>query len=771
MGRRPRYAGGGGSRLVVGFAVLGLLVIAVAAVSVVSLRAGITAHQQVSWGNAPQLGEALRLRFLSEQLVSAERAQLLDEIDAGAAEKRTAFRTELARLRGRSDDAIRSRLLTTVNDLEHSHYHAYQTLLAADPSLERGALGDHFSQEMRPPRELLDRSLADLIGYEERLLTRSVRAATRKGDSALAVIVLVGALAVLLSLLIAMGTLRWHRRLLGREADVRAAQRHAFDHVRSVLDALPAAVVELDREFRLRLVSRAGRVWFGHSPEELVGRTIDETLGQRAQPFLPAAEAALAGEIRSVEAHLVCDDGSERDVRTTCVPRREAPDGEVAGFIAFISDVSEERREQQRERALARFTELLFSSLDYRASLRDMCAQAVPDLADCVMLLMKGDGPDLEQVALAHRDRERQALMAEMLDRFPPVLGGHVIGAAVASGEPLLVEEVSPDILARIAHDPEHMDILRRLDLGSLIVVPMKSHGAIMGAIALSCSGQGGRRYNPRDLAFAEELARRAALAIENARLYQVTRRALESRDEILAVVSHDLRSPLGVIRIKSQLIKERVAALEDSRGLNIDVIQRAADRMDALVTALADATRMNAGRFTIDRAPCDLVALSRAAADLLEPVAGDKEIHLELVTHCETAVCSADSERLLQVLVNLLTNGIKFTPPGGLVRVEVIAGGDCVEIAVSDTGPGIAPAELSQIFERYWQGRPGRRGSGLGLYIAKGIVESHGGRIWAESELGHGSRFCLALPRGQLGRREDEKNPPLAGGGRQPAA
>lgn len=770
MNRNTRTGAG---RLALGFGALALLVIAVAVVAVASLRAGIAAHEQVTWDKSPQLAEALHLRFLSEQVVSAERGELLDQTDAGAHNKRAAFRDELEHLRGRSHgDKTRSRLLASIGEREQVHHAAYRSLRDVDPSLARKDLGERFAHEMRPPRELLDHSVAELIGYEERLLARGDRAATRTGETALAVIVLVGALALLLAILVAIGTLRWHRRLLSREADLRVAQRRSFDHVRSVLDTLPAAIVEFDSEFRLRLVNSAGRVWFGEAPEQLVGRTIEETLGEKALPFLPVAEAALAGETQAMEAHVACPDGAERDIRATCVPWREDPDGEVAGFIAFIEDVSEERREQQRERSLAHFTELLFSSLDYRASLRAMCEQAVPSLADCAMLLMKGDGLKLEQIALAHRDSDLHALAADMLRRFPPALGDHVIGKAIASGDPLLVENVDEGMVDRLSRGPEHTEILRRLDLGSLIVVPMKTHGAIMGAIALSRSGAGGRRYNRRDLVFAEELARRAAVAIENARLYQVTRRALESRDEILAVVSHDLRSPLGVIRIKSQLIKERVAALEDARGLNIDVIQRAADQMDALVTSLADATRMNAGRFTIEPAPCDLVALSREVADLLEPVAVDRNVRLEMTTACDDAVCAADRERLLQVLINVMSNGIKFTPPGGMVRLEVVADDDDVEIAVSDTGLGIASDQLSQIFDRYWQGRPGHRGSGLGLYIAKGIIESHGGRIWAESEPGRGSCFRMTLPRGLRESRSGDGDAPLAGGGgRQPSA
>src|SRR4029079_1231871 len=166
----------------------------------------------------------------------------------------------------------------------------------------------------------------------------------------------------------------------------------------------------------------------------------------------------------------------------------------------------------------------------------------------------------------------------------------------------------------------------------------------------------------------------------------------------------------------------------------SVDAIERATSRMDALVSALADAARLRAGRLTIHPQPCDLIELAREAIAGLAELAAGKSIRLGLVTDVEHAMAMGDPDRVAQVLANLVGNAVKFTQPGGRVELRVSQGKNEVHLAVVDNGPGIARDDLSRIFDRYWQGEPGqRRSSGLGLYIARGIVDAHRGRIWAE--------------------------------------
>ncbi|HLU66369.1 MAG TPA: ATP-binding protein, partial [Kofleriaceae bacterium] len=716
------------------------------------MRTSATAHAQYAIRTVPDLDRSRYLQFLSERQVARARAALLTgqptpDVQLKAA--RVAFRAALWAARRRTSDAVRLRLLNEVDRLAAEHMTATERLLSrrAAAPFELPSLGEAFQREVMPRRAALDRALVRLIDHDRARLAAANAASEREQLRATLWIVIASVVALGLAIAIAWTAVRSLRRARRREEDVLRAQAAALAHVRGLLDAMPIAVAELDRDLRFRFVNAAYEQWFEAPPEGVVGRSLREVVGRQEAIFVPASQAALAGRQTCVEAGLRCRDGV-RHVRVTAVPHRDAS-GAISHILAVIADVTEERRTQERERFLDRATRELFAHLDYQTTLRTLVDLAVPTLANWAAVEMVQEDGSLEQVAMSHDDPSRLVLAGELRRRYPPRPGGDGVGEVIATGRPSLLPVVGQDDLAGRAVDDEHLDLLQRMDVGSAVIVPMKAHGSVLGAIALYASAASGRRYSRADLRFAEELARRAAIAIENARLFELTRRAVAAREELLAVVSHDLRSPLGVIRLKAQMMKERISAMEDQRGLNVDVIQRAADRMDSLVAALADATRLRAGRFTIERSSCDAVSLAREAILVMTPLAEEKRVRLELAAACDQALLYADRERVQQVLFNLLGNAIKFTPPDGVVGVEVVRHAPAAEIriAVTDNGPGIPPDELPRIFERYWQGQPGRRGSGLGLYIAQGIVAAHGGRIWADSRLGEGSTFSFALP------------------------
>jgi signal transduction histidine kinase len=257
----------------------------------------------------------------------------------------------------------------------------------------------------------------------------------------------------------------------------------------------------------------------------------------------------------------------------------------------------------------------------------------------------------------------------------------------------------------------------------------------------------------------------------ELARLYEregeAARRAqaaLLARDELLAVLAHDLRSPLSAILMRAVLIRRQQLTSEPAVGLQQQVatMETTARRMDGLIRSLLDAATIEAGSLPLSPARCDAGELARETLEMMGAVAGAKSIRLELGVPREPVAVWADRERAIQVLTNLVTNAIKFTDEGGSVAVHVEPAGPVVRFSVADTGPGIRPEDLPHLFERYWKSeKGGRRGAGLGLYIAKAIVEGSGGSIWVESRLGEGSTFLFTLPAPDLGVPEPE--PPAA--------
>jgi signal transduction histidine kinase len=228
--------------------------------------------------------------------------------------------------------------------------------------------------------------------------------------------------------------------------------------------------------------------------------------------------------------------------------------------------------------------------------------------------------------------------------------------------------------------------------------------------------------------------------------------RAVRERDDVLAIVSHDLRTPLTSIAASADLLLRSPGAsgLEEQTRERARAIQRGAARMARLVDDLSDVAAVDAGRLHL-RAPARCVAadLTREAFQMFEPLAASEARRLVADLPPPEVAVMCDRERVFQVLSNLIGNAIKFTAAGDAITLRAEAAGDEVRFSVRDTGPGLAPAELPHVFERHWQGPGGaQRGSGLGLFIARGIAEAHGGRIWVESEPGEGSTFVFTLPR-----------------------
>ncbi|HEY8947074.1 MAG TPA: HAMP domain-containing sensor histidine kinase, partial [Polyangiaceae bacterium] len=230
----------------------------------------------------------------------------------------------------------------------------------------------------------------------------------------------------------------------------------------------------------------------------------------------------------------------------------------------------------------------------------------------------------------------------------------------------------------------------------------------------------------------------------------QAARKAVAARDELMGIVAHDLRNPLGAISLKAALIKK--TADSDRTRQQAASIENVARRMAYLITTMLDVATLEAGRFTVKVAPCAVKDLLRETAEVFGPLAASKQTHFEQSAKESDLVLLADRERVLQVLSNLIGNALKFTPPGGRVTLSSERQGERVCFEVHDTGTGIISDKLPRVFERFWTETPGKKGTGLGLFIAKGIVDAHGGRIWVESEPGRGTQFFFTLPLAKAG-------------------
>jgi signal transduction histidine kinase len=320
---------------------------------------------------------------------------------------------------------------------------------------------------------------------------------------------------------------------------------------------------------------------------------------------------------------------------------------------------------------------------------------------------------------------------------------------ALRSGESVLITELTQSALATVASDPAGAAAIRAAGIRSLALLPLIGRGRLLGVLTLGMT-RPDRRFTKADLPLLEDVAQRTALGADNARLYQQARQASRARDDTLAAISHDLRNGLNTVLTAVSLLLRSLPADADGRRdrRHLEAIRRSAERMNRVIGDLLDVASIESGRLFVEprREPVRSIIAEALAA--CHDTASEKSLRVEQVIPPETLETVCDRDRVLQVLGNLIANAIKFTPEGGMVSVSAEAFDDEVLFTVRDTGVGISPKQLPHVFDRFWQATPkARLGSGLGLTIAKGVVEALGGRIWVESRPNEGTSFFFTLP------------------------
>jgi signal transduction histidine kinase len=394
-------------------------------------------------------------------------------------------------------------------------------------------------------------------------------------------------------------------------------------------------------------------------------------------------------------------------------------------------------------RFLTRAGRALSRSLDPEQTLKQLVQLAVPRVACFALIDLVRAGGWLERVAFRHIDPEREPLLARPDPFRPHDAGLRPIGQVLDDGTAVMIEQIERDWTG----SDDVLDRLRRMGGRSLIIVPLEAHGRRLGTLTLG-STRTDRYYRQTDLSLAREFARSAAVALENARLYRQAEQAIAARDEVLAVVSHDLRNPVSRVRMAAELLLEMDQVAQPARR-TVDLVIRAADEMNRLIGDLLDVARIEAGSLSIEPAAIELETLLERLDESHAAAAHARGIVWHVAGAPAHATLHADLDRLLQALGNLVGNAMKFTPEGGHVRVDSVVTDGAVRLGVHDSGPGMDESQLAHVFDRFWQARSGdRRGAGLGLAIARGIVAAHSGRLWLESEPGRGTSAHIEIPR-----------------------
>jgi PAS domain S-box-containing protein len=463
--------------------------------------------------------------------------------------------------------------------------------------------------------------------------------------------------------------------------------------------------------------------------------------------------AAWAESVRTLEPYRAqyrarARDGSYRWFESRAVPVTRA-DGSVVEWVGTVTDMHDEHFATENLRFLAEASALLASSLDYETTLKSVAQLAVPKVADwCAIDVVDDDGA-YRRLAVAHVDPEKVALATALRERYPPNPETDSVARVIRTGVTEWMADIPGELLDASAVDDEHRAILRELGIMSFILVPLRIQDRVLGTISYVMSDSL-RRYSQADVTFAEELARRASVAIENARLYGAANAANQAKDDFLATLSHELRTPMTAVLGWARMLKMGLTAEETVEA--VDAIEKSATVQMQLIEDILDMSRIMAGKMSVGREPVDLRTVTEAALTAVRPAAAAKGI--EIITSYAPQVPSVlgDGNRLQQIVWNLLTNATKFTGRGGTILVRIARSDDNAVITVRDSGTGIDPKFLPHVFDRFRQQDSSTTrahgGIGLGLAIVRYLVEQHGGTITAESEgTGRGATFRIELP------------------------
>ena len=525
--------------------------------------------------------------------------------------------------------------------------------------------------------------------------------------------------------------------------------RITHDILAEIVEIAADAVICMDAFQRITFFNKGAEAIFGWTPEEIIGQRIETLIPERYRANHPRHVAEFGRS--KVRARRM---GERREIAALRKSGEEFPaeaaisqvhQGDDVIYSVVLRDVTVRKRFEQRQQFLAETGEKLASSFGSSETLNQVARLAVPTIADgCILENRVGKG--FLAGAAAHVDPDIESMLDEIGvagARIPAK--GHPLTEILRKPSPVLLQSNATSRLLEAGGNPAYLKAMKAMNPESAVFLPLVAREQLIGALTLFRTK---RTFDGDDLGFAEDLARLAALALDNARLHDTVRASLRARDEMVGVVSHDLRNPVAAVKMLSRTLLRAAESDGKHAHESIGLIAQAAEQMDALIRDLLDVNRLDAGKLVVEAVPVDPSVLLTDSLQTLRPLVEEKGISLDLEIAAELPKVMADRERVQQALSNLIGNAIKFSPPGSKIVVVPRREAEEVVISVVDKGKGITADQLPRVFDRYWQSsRTDRQGAGLGLAIAKGIVEAHGGRIWIESTPGEGTTASFSLP------------------------
>lgn len=532
---------------------------------------------------------------------------------------------------------------------------------------------------------------------------------------------------------------------------------HQREQLRVTLASIGDGVIVTDVQGQISFMNPVAELLTGWKQAEAIGQPLAAVFQiinehTREPSENPVIQVLQEGVIVGLANHtlLIAKDGTERAIADSGAPIRDER-GTLLGVVLVFRDVTEEHRSQQQESLLAEVTTILATSLDYETTLGSVVRLIVPRIADWCVVHEMAAGGTLQQVVVAPgSDALEQGIDTVALTAWLEADAPEDLSEVIRTGQSRFLPVIPAEILATFAHTAEYAQFLAHRQLTSLMSVPLRGHEQTFGALTFVARQP--RHYTHDDVLFAEELARRVANALDNARLYQEAQRAVQVRDTFISIAAHELRTPLTTLLGNAQLLSRRVddignLAERERRSLHIIVEQ--VSRLNRMIDTLLDISRIESGQLNLERAPVDVGALVGRVVGEMQPTL---EKHTLVCTLPDEAlIVSGDALRLEQTLHNLIGNAVRYSPSGGVVEVEVAQRGNTTCMRVRDHGIGIPAEEISRLFQRFYRASNASpqylSGMGIGLYVVKEIVTLHDGTVEVESIEGSETTVTISLP------------------------
>ena len=536
----------------------------------------------------------------------------------------------------------------------------------------------------------------------------------------------------------------------------------SLEHQARLLASLGNAVIATDAAGTIRFWNRAAEQLYGWTAEEVMGRDITAVTPTSEQEAHAIMESLGRGERWHGAFSVRRKDGTTFLADVTDTPVFD-DQNMLIGIVGVSSDASLRHRSELRARFLAGAARALAAPLTADEVLAKLTAVSIPAFADLSIVYRIGGDDRIHRVASSHVDPARQLLIEELERRYPVDVNSNApVPIVFRTRKPLMLRDVP--LTNWDAPDEGYSHIAARLDVCSLITVPLIARGRPQGALVLAmahnAAGGSGRRFEEEDLITAESLAGLGALALDNVLLLRAAEQARADAEEanraksaFLASMSHELRTPLNAIGGYVELLEMGLRGpVSDAQRVDLGRIRRSQQHLTSLIDNVLNFVRLETGHLTFRIEDVPLESTLLRVEELVLPQLARKGLRFVRCPAPQSVTVRADAEKLRQVLLNLLTNAMKFTSAGGRVALTVAAEKESVQISVHDTGVGIPPEMLGAIFEPFVQVAGGSsaaaEGVGLGLAISRDFARRMGGEIEVESEVGVGSTFTLRLIR-----------------------